>query len=161
MVDTAGILAQIMEPGGDPLRLDINDGVVYLLDPRTRLGSPARRRTTLEAPNVSGATVAARALGTGTTVLVVNILPQEETGDLLAAYAALKEALATPSTLAWAYAGQDPGDPFFIDLDAYDDFPEPGDVFPWLPGTRPQFHADIVTIPIMRHPGSYGFGTYL
>lgn len=159
----ADVLAQITEPG-DPntVRVDVNDDIAYTLDPRTDLGRLGMRRTLLEAANVDGATVAARSHPMMQALLVVNIKPQSTLVSLVAAYEALKNALDTPCSLSFAMDGWDPDDPFYIDIDSADDFPNlVSGKLPWVPGCDPLWFADTLAITVLRYPRSYGAGDFL
>lgn len=163
MAEPEEIVADITDLG-DPLtiRVDLNDGTTYTWDPRSDLGTVGVRRTILEAPNVDGGTVAARSRPLTSAVFVVNIAPQASLEALVAAYQDLKEALETPCSLTFAPAGWDPEDPFFIDLDSYDSFPNLiSGQLPWTPGCEEQWFADTLIVPVLRHPRSYGAGTFL
>lgn len=163
MAEATEITAQITDPG-DPstIRLDLNDGTTYTWDPASDLGAAGVRRTILEAANVDGGTVAARARPLISALFVIHIVPQETMAALVAAYEDLKDALETPCSLTFVMVGWDDTDPFFIDLDSYDSFPNLiSGRLPWVPGCDPRWFADTLSVPVLRHPRSYGAGTFL
>ena len=160
MAEAAALIAQITEPG-DPLtvRVDINVSP-YMWEPSSNLGAKGRRRTLLEAENVDGATVAARSKPMMSALLVVQIEPQASVGDLVTAYEELQEALDSPCSLTLVLQGMDDGDPIYIDIDSYDEFPNlVSGQLPWVPGCEARWYADTLRIPVLRWPSSYGFST--
>lgn len=163
MADPTELLAQVTDPGEDGvLRVDLNDFETYVWDAGSSLGRKGRRRSTLEAANVDGATVAARAVPTMQGRFVIHIVPQESLADLVAAYEALQHAMEYPFTLKFALPGWDPVDPFFIDFDSYDDFPNLVDgTLAWVPGCDESWLAMTLDITALRYPRSYGAGDFL
>lgn len=163
MAEATDIIAQITEPGEDgDLRVDLNDGTTYAWDAESNLGSASYRRTILEAANVDGGTVSARARVMHQAQLVVHVIPQESLADLADAYATLKAAMATPFTLRLVLVGWDDEDPFYIDFDSFDVFPNLIDgQLPWTTGCDENWYAGTFDITALRHPLSYGAGDYL
>jgi hypothetical protein len=163
MADATELLAQVTEPGeAGALRVDLNDFDSYVWDSASTLGRKGTRRSTLEAANVDGATVAARSRPMMQARFVIHIVPQDSLADLVAAYEELQQAMEDPFTLKFALPGWDPEDPFFIDFDSYDDFPNLVDgTLAWVPGCDESWLAMTLDITALRHPRSYGAGDFL